>query len=289
MPPGVEARRCPRRSRRRRRASPRTTRKARRELHRPSRAHRGPPGRRARPPRRARDGGVDTASGIECPARRGRGNPGAPRARPGATRRASSECESTPSPATKVGSDFGLIEGSVFIFAPEIAAASSPPTLRRAAGRGALWSAFRRERLNALSFHSQPPKEPPTRPRIPSDAAIAMGWYLAYFMHRHLDFRRQELRALADLHGAATRCGGASPSGTSSTPPCGTSGYPATRSRPRSRSGRQSSRRPSSSSGGRATRTNALNASIDGDDESSVPRSRRVQAFLAEGVRRSRL
>ena len=51
MPPGVEARRCPRRSRRRRRASPRTTREARRERHRPSRAHRGPPGRRARPPR----------------------------------------------------------------------------------------------------------------------------------------------------------------------------------------------------------------------------------------------
>jgi tRNA G10 N-methylase Trm11 len=28
-----------------------------------------------------------------------------------------------------------------------------------------------------------------------------MGWYLCYFMHRHLDFRRAEFQALADLNG----------------------------------------------------------------------------------------
>ena len=26
-----------------------------------------------------------------------------------------------------------------------------------------------------------------------------MGWYLCYFLHRHLDFRREELQALADM------------------------------------------------------------------------------------------
>ena len=31
-----------------------------------------------------------------------------------------------------------------------------------------------------------------------------MGWYLCYFLHRHLDFRREELQALADMAG----CGG---------------------------------------------------------------------------------
>ena len=29
----------------------------------------------------------------------------------------------------------------------------------------------------------------------------AMGWYLCYFLHRHLDFRREELQALADMAG----------------------------------------------------------------------------------------
>ena len=28
-----------------------------------------------------------------------------------------------------------------------------------------------------------------------------MGWYLCYFLHRHLDFRREELQALADMAG----------------------------------------------------------------------------------------
>ena len=108
-----------------------------------------------------------------------------------------------------------------------------------------------------------------------------MGWYLAYFMHRHLDFRRQELQALADLHGCGDTVRWRKPFGDIEHSPLWYVWLPsdALASKIAERSVLT---KAILELWGEGDSDEALNASIDGDD-ALVPRSRR-EAFLAEGT-----
>ena len=109
-----------------------------------------------------------------------------------------------------------------------------------------------------------------------------MGWYLAYFMHRHLDFRRQELRALADLHGCGDTVRWRKPFGDIEHSPLWYVWLPSDALAAKIAE-RSILTKAILELWGEGDSDEALNASIDGDDESSVPRSRR-EAFLAEGT-----
>ena len=108
-----------------------------------------------------------------------------------------------------------------------------------------------------------------------------MGWYLAYFMHRHLDFRRQELQALADLHGCGDTVRWRKPFGDIEHSPLWYVWLPsdALASRIAERS---ILTKAILELWGEGDCDASLNASIDGDN-ALVPRERR-DAFLAEGT-----
>ena len=109
----------------------------------------------------------------------------------------------------------------------------------------------------------------------------AMGWYLAYFMHRHLDFRRQELQALADLHGCGDTVKWRKPFGDIEHSPLWYVWLPSDELASKIAE-RSILTKALIELWGEGDSDATLNESIDGDD-ALVPRSTR-DAFLAEGT-----